>query len=71
MIIKRLNMNIDITTLYSCATELNYDIASTKQSIPRYNKQYDYQKIENYPIERHEMIDLTIQNCGECYDYLG
>ena len=55
-------MNIDSSTLNLRAVNLNFDIANIKQKIPRFNKLYDYGKLESYLIAYRESINKSIAN---------
>ena len=57
-----LNLNIDSSTLYLRAVDLNFDITNIKQNIARFNKLYDYGKTESYLIANRESIDKSIAN---------
>ena len=48
--------------LYRRAVELNYDNLTPKPKLTRYNKVYDYERIENYLVTRKEANISTLTN---------
>ena len=63
-----LNIDIDVMTLFTRASELNYDITSTKYTLPRYNKKYNYDKIESFLVDNSEVINTSITNYLDAND---